>query len=302
MAKDSKKKLDVPEPVAGYVFPVTPEGNAAAAERLAESAAIVARLRAPEGCHWDREQTFDTLKRNTLEETYEVFDAIERRDWQHLKEELGDYMLQGIFYSQMAAEGGHFSLADVLAVLNEKLIRRHPHIFAGAEATDTNAVLRNWEIIKRQEKQAKAEAEGSEVKAVGMLEDVGRAMPAMLEAHKLGSRAAKIGFDWPDALPVLDKMAEELAELRQAIEKRDEANIEEELGDLLFAVSSLARHLKVDTEFALRGANAKFRRRFAGMESGRAEESGSPDLTGLDLEALEALWLKAKAQERKAAG
>jgi XTP/dITP diphosphohydrolase/ATP diphosphatase len=302
MANDSESKLHLPEPVPGYKFPVTPPQNAAAAEQLAESAAIVARLRAPDGCHWDREQTFDTLKRNTLEETYEVFDAIERRDWQHLKEELGDYMLQGIFYAQMASEGGHFSLTEVLAVLNEKLVRRHPHIFAGAEATDTNAVLRNWEIIKRKERAEKAgqdkdTKDGAEAKPVGMLDDVGRAMPAMLEAHKLGSRAAKIGFDWPDAAPVLDKLAEELEELRQAIANKDAVHAEEEFGDLLFAIASLARHMKVDTEFALRAANVKFRRRFAQMEQLRAAATGSPDLTGLDAEALESLWQQAKATE-----
>jgi XTP/dITP diphosphohydrolase/ATP diphosphatase len=297
MVNDSNKQPHPtqPEPISGYEFPVTPEQNSAAADRLAESAAIVARLRAPNGCHWDREQTFDSLKRSTLEETYEVFDAIERRDWQHLKEELGDYLLQGIFYSQMASEAGHFNLADVLSILNEKLVRRHPHVFAGAEATDTNAVLRNWEIVKRQEKAEKAQ---SNAKPAGMLDDVGRAMPAMLEAHKLGSRAAKVGFDWPDAPPVLDKLAEELSELRHALEANDQAHAEEELGDLLFALASLARHLKVDTEFALRNANAKFRRRFAKMEQIRAAQTGSPDLTGLDAAALESLWQQTKSLEQ----
>jgi XTP/dITP diphosphohydrolase/ATP diphosphatase len=297
MAHDSEKKPQ-PEPVAGYEFPVTPPQNAEAGEKLAETAAIVARLRAPNGCHWDREQTFDTLKRNTLEETYEVFDAIERRDWPHLKEELGDYMLQAVFYAQMAAESGHFSLPEVLDVLNEKLVRRHPHIFAGAEATDTNAVLRNWEIIKRQEKAAKAAESAEEAKPVGMLEDVGRAMPAMLEAHKLGSRAAKVGFDWPEALPVIDKLSEELTELREAVVSGDQNHAEEELGDLLFAVASLARHLKLDTEFALRAANGKFRRRFAQMEQIQAAATGSPELTGLDAAALESLWQQAKANEK----
>src|ERR1700679_4327304 len=159
---------------------------------IAEAIAIMARLRAPDGCPWDREQTFDSIKRHTLEETYEVFDAIERRAWPDLKDELGDLLLQVLFYAQMASEAGYFTIDEVAANLNAKLIRRHPHIFAGAQVADSDAVLRNWEQIKKAEKQASAVSQNS------MLDDIPRSMPALLEAGKLGSRVAKIGFDWPD--------------------------------------------------------------------------------------------------------
>src|SRR5271154_4334893 len=192
---------------------------------LAESIAIMARLRAPDGCPWDREQTFDSIKRHTLEETYEVFDAIERRAWPDLRDELGDLLLQVLFYAQMASEAGYFSIEDVASNLNAKLIRRHPHIFAGVEATDSNAVLRNWEQIKKTEKKASAVPQNS------MLDDVPRSMPAVLEAAKLGSRAAKIGFDWPNADGLFDKLQEEIGELKAELAQTDaQQEIEEELG------------------------------------------------------------------------
>src|SRR4051812_27876157 len=165
-----------------------------AARNLRESVEIMARLRGPGGCPWDREQTFDTIKRHTLEETYEVFDAIERRAWPELKDELGDLFLQVLFYAQMAAEAGYFDISDVAANLNAKLIRRHPHIFGDVEATDSATVLKNWEEIKREEKKTA----GAERQNDSLLADIPRSMPAMLEAGKLGSRAAKVGFDWPD--------------------------------------------------------------------------------------------------------
>ena len=232
---------------------------------IAEAIAIMARLRGPGGCPWDREQTFDSIKRHTLEETYEVFDAIERRAWPDLKDELGDLLLQVLFYAQMASEAGYFTIDDVAANLNAKLIRRHPHIFAGVEATDADAVLRNWEQIKRAEKRASGAEGGS------LLDDIPRSMPAMLEGAKLGSRAAKVGFDWPDAEGLFDKLQEEIGELQQELVstgvERSSAAVEEEFGDLLFTAVNLARHLKLDPESALRGANAKFRRRFAAMEA-----------------------------------
>src|SRR5258708_32741662 len=160
---------------------------------LTEAVAIMARLRGPQGCPWDREQTFDSIKKHTLEETYEVFDAIERRAWPELRDELGDLLLQVLFYAQMASEAGYFTLQDVASNLNAKLIRRHPHIFAGAEVADSDAVLRNWEQIKQSEKKASSDVPSS------MLDDIPRSMPAVLEASKLGSRAAKVGFDWPNA-------------------------------------------------------------------------------------------------------
>jgi ATP diphosphatase len=264
-----------------------PAVTQAVADPIAEAVAIMARLRAPEGCPWDREQTFDSIKRHTLEETYEVFDAIERRAWPDLKDELGDLLLQVLFYAQMASEAGYFTINDVAANLNEKLIRRHPHIFAGAEVADSSAVLRNWEQIKQTEKKTIAKTHSS------MLDDVPRSMPAMMEASKLGSRAAKVGFDWPSADGLFDKLQEEIGELKAELSPSTQSAtaIEAELGDLLFTVVNLARHLKVDPESALRSTNAKFRRRFAAMES----VAGSTDaLAASSPEQLELLWTQAK--------
>ena len=260
-----------------------------AARHLQEAVAIMARLRAPDGCPWDREQTFDTIKRHTLEETYEVFDAIERRAWPELKDELGDLLLQVLFYAQMASEAGYFTISDVAANLNAKLIRRHPHVFGNAEATDADAVLRNWEQIKREEKQASAATQDS------MLDDVPRTMPAMLEAGKLGSKAAKVGFDWPNADGLFEKLQEEIAELQAELSPgapSTSAAAEEELGDLLFTVVNLARHLKIDPESALRSSNAKFRNRFRAMESAAG---GRDALTARTPAELEVLWNHAKS-------
>ncbi|HEY6375128.1 MAG TPA: nucleoside triphosphate pyrophosphohydrolase, partial [Edaphobacter sp.] len=243
---------------------------------------------------WDREQTFDSIKRYTLEETYEVFDAIERRAWPDLKDELGDLLLQVLFYAQMASEAGYFNIADVAANLNEKLIRRHPHVFADVEATSADAVLRNWEEIKREEKQARAVSERS------LLDDVPRSMPAMLEANKLGSRAAKIGFDWPNADgragELFAKLQEEIGELQAELSASEEhipsPSVEEELGDLFFTAVNLARHLKVDPEAALRASNAKFRRRFRAMEKAAG---GTDALAAHTPPQLEERWNEAKS-------
>jgi nucleoside triphosphate diphosphatase len=259
-----------------------------AAQHLKEAVTIMARLRAPDGCPWDREQTFDTIKRHTLEETYEVFDAIERRAWPDLKDELGDLLLQVLFYAQMASDAGYFTISDVAANLNAKLIRRHPHIFAGAEATDADAVLRNWEQIKRTEKQASGAQQNS------MLDDIPRTMPAMLEAGKLGSRAAKVGFDWPNTDGLFDKLQEEIAELQAELAPTSQSAstaAEQELGDLLFTVVNLARHLKIDPESALRSSNAKFRRRFQAMESAAG---GTVAMAARTPTELEDLWNQAK--------
>jgi XTP/dITP diphosphohydrolase/ATP diphosphatase len=265
------------------------EDAPSAAGPLAEAIAIMARLRGPDGCPWDREQTFDSIKRHTLEETYEVFDAIERRAWPDLKDELGDLLLQVLFYAQMAAEAGHFTIQDVAANLNAKLIRRHPHIFGDAVATDANAVLRNWEQIKQSEKKVSATERPS------MLDDIPRTMPATLEAGKLGSRAAKVGFDWPDADGLFDKLQEEIGELRVELkpssDSQSKAAVEAEFGDLLFTVVNLARHLKVDPESALRATNAKFRRRFAAMESAAG---GRDALAASTPSELDLLWNQAK--------
>jgi MazG family protein len=270
-----------------------------AAALFEQSVAIMARLRAPGGCPWDREQTFDTIRKYTLEEAYEVFDAIERRDFAHLSEELGDLLLQVLFYAEMAANEGRFSIADVLQALNRKLIRRHPHVFgeeasreAGNEA-DVNAdvegsaarVLRNWEDIKAAEKGTAAAAESR-------LDSVQRALPALAEAAKLGSKAAKAGFDWTNWRDLLPKVAEETAELEIEASSGDpsrKAAIESELGDLLFTVVNLGRHLGVDAEMALRGCNLRFRERFREME--RAAPKPLEELSAAELEEL---WAGAK--------
>ena len=266
------------------------EAQVPAAEALRRAAAIMARLRAPGGCPWDREQTFDTIKRHTLEETYEVFDAIERRAWSDLKDELGDLLLQVLFYAQMGSElpadAGRFDLRDVAENLSAKLIRRHPHVFADATAADSDAVLRNWEQIKVEEKKSKPAASS-------LLDEVPRTMPATLEASKLSSKAAKVGFDWPSADGLFDKLAEETAELRVEIARADTDKIEAEFGDLLFTMMNLARHLKVDAESALRRSNVKFRSRFASMER---VSGGATQLTAMPADELERLWSIAKLE------
>jgi XTP/dITP diphosphohydrolase/ATP diphosphatase len=275
-----------------------------AGRQFAEAVAIMARLRAPGGCPWDREQTFDSIRKFTLEETYEVFDAIERRNWADLKEELGDLLLQVLFYSEMAAEAGDFSISDVIDGLNRKLIRRHPHVFGDEAAAaagnvaegletdgiDARQVLRNWEQIKQLEKNAQAKDE--EIK--GRLDAVPRALPALSEATKLGSKAAKAGFDWPDVRGLFNKLQEEIGELEaELVETPDAKTVASEVGDLLFTAVNLARHLHIDPEFALRETNAKFRRRFAAMETA----SDTP-LEELAPESLEKLWDEAKVLER----
>jgi len=256
-------------------------------EALAESIAIMARLRAPNGCPWDRAQTFDTIKRHTLEETYEVFDAIDRRAWPDLKDELGDLLLQVLFYAQMADEEGHFSIQDVAENLNAKLIRRHPHIFADAVAHTPDDVKQTWDAIKKKEK------EGRESAPERLLDDVSRHQPAFLEAVKLGKRAASVGFDWPNPQGLIAKLTEETAELEAELQTEpiDTKKAEEELGDLLFTAVNLARHLDLEPEFALRAANAKFRRRFNAIESA----AGTPEaLRASTPEELDQLWRTAK--------
>jgi ATP diphosphatase len=276
-----------------------------AGKNFAEAVAIMARLRAPGGCPWDREQSFDSIRKYTLEETYEVFDAIERRNWADLKEELGDLLLQVLFYSEMASEAGDFTIAEVIEGLNQKLVRRHPHVFGDEAAAaagnvaqglttdgiDSRQVLRNWEHIKQLEKNSQVKDEESK----GRLDGIPRALPALLEATKLGSKAAKAGFDWPDVRGLFDKVQEEIVELETelAAPEIEADKVTSELGDLLFTVVNLARHLHVDPEFALRETNAKFRRRFSAMEATSVEP-----LEELPAESLEKLWDAAKEQER----
>jgi MazG family protein len=275
---------------------------------FAEVVSIMARLRGPDGCPWDREQSFDTIRKYTLEETYEVFDAIERRNWTDLCEELGDLLLQVVFYAQMASEARHFTIADVIAGLNRKLVRRHPHVFgdqasmaAGnavesplqTEDIDSSQVLRNWDAIKQAEKAQPVSS---------ALDGIPRGLPALLEAAKLGARAHKSGFDWPNVEGVFAKLEEETEELRQAIlassAPADVASEEvvSEVGDMLFTMVNLARRLHVEPEFALRHTNGKFRRRFAAMEAASAQP-----LESLSAAQLESLWSQAKLAESPAA-
>ena len=299
--------------------PQTITDPARAASLFEQSVAIMARLRAPGGCPWDREQSFDSIRKYTLEEAYEVFDAIERRDFAHLPEELGDLLLQVLFYAEMAANEGHFTIADVIDSLNRKLVRRHPHVFgdeaaraAGNRAeVDANvessaeAVLRNWEEIKAAEKALPAAdklhaagalqaagAPSAQSSPASRLDSVLRAVPALAEAAKLGAKAKKSGFDWPTWRDLLPKIAEETAELEAEAASADPARkpaVEAELGDLLFTVVNLGRHLGVDAEMALRNCNLRFRQRFRAMElaAPRPLEELSPN-------ELEALWAQAK--------
>jgi len=267
--------------------------QAAAAEALQRAAAIMARLRAPGGCPWDREQTFDSIKRHTLEETYEVFDAIERRAWPDLKDELGDLLLQVLFYAQMASElpaADRFDLRDVAENLSTKLIRRHPHVFGDVLATDSDAVLRNWEQIKVEEKKSKPAA-------TSLLDDIPRTMPATLEATKLGSRAAKVGFDWQNVHDIVSKLEEEIAEFGDELAANKVDAMSEEFGDMMFTMMNIARFMHIDPESALRSTNAKFRSRFAAMEriSGGAEH-----LKTMSIDEMERLWLEAKREESSA--
>ena len=260
-----------------------------AGERFQRLVEIMARLRAPGGCPWDREQTFDSIKPYTLEETYEVMDAIDRRDFAGLAEELGDLALQVVFYAQMAEEENRFSISDSLDAINQKLVRRHPHVFADGDAKTSGEVLQRWDEIKVQEKQDKGEA------PKGLLDSVLRAQPALTEAAQISRKAAGAGFDWPALEPVLDKVREEIDELADARERLGLAEIEGELGDLLFTLVNVARFLKVDPEQALRKTNHKFRRRFAHVESRLAERDTTVQQS--TLEEMEALWQEAKGTD-----
>ncbi len=257
---------------------------------LAKAVQLMRLLRSEAGCPWDRAQTMRSLQRYTLEEVYEVFDAIDREAWAELRDELGDLFLQVLFYAQIAEDAGHFDMDGVAAALNAKLVRRHPHVFGDEVAADAAAVSATWDRVKRSER--------VEAQAEGLLDSVSRSMPATLEATKLGSRAAKVGFDWPHANGILDKLEEEVRELRDEVEAAAGAprRIEEELGDVLFTVMNLARRLDVDPEAALRGSNRRFRERFARIEALRPEGDGAT--TPAAAEEWERLWAAAKEMER----
>jgi len=290
-------------------------------ERFERVVEIMARLRAPGGCPWDREQSFDTIKPYTLEETYEVLEAIDNHDWKELTGELGDLLLQVLFYSQMAREEGHFSIDDVLERLANKLVDRHPHVFGEVKADTPAEVLRNWEALKSEEKRKRAAAVGG-TKATdedepSVLAGVSSKMPALLEAHKLSSRAAHVGFDWPELEGLFAKLEEETQELRAELKDLPvtgesvgrgvagsgkpqvpvavRERLEDEVGDLFFVLVNIARYLSLDPESALRKTNRKFKRRFQWMEERLRANGRGPAQASMD--ELEELWQQAKQQE-----
>ena len=293
-------------------------------ERFERAVAIMARLRAPGGCPWDREQTFDSIKPYTLEETYEVLEAIDQRDWDELSGELGDLLLQVLFYAEMSKEQGTFTIDEVLDKLSGKLIHRHPHVFGDVPAETASDVVRNWEAIKAEEKKKRLEAGGGKTAknaepSNSVLAGVSTSMPALLEAHKLSSRAAHVGFDWPDVEGLFDKLREETNELREELKEFPEpgprpqargitgsrkiqapddlrVRLEEEVGDLFFVLVNIARYLSVDPESALKKTNRKFKRRFQWMEQ-RLQESGR-SAEQATMEELESLWQQAKELEK----
>jgi MazG family protein len=295
-------------------------------ERFERAVAIMARLRAPGGCPWDREQTFDSIKPYTLEETYEVLEAIDNRDWDELSGELGDLLLQVLFYSEMSKEQGTFTIDEVLEKLSAKLVNRHPHVFGDVQVETASQVVRNWEAIKAEEKKKRLEAGGGKAAKdaelpASILGGVSSAMPALLEAHKLSSRAAHVGFDWPNVEGLFDKLREETEELREQLADfpapgprpqgrgvagsgkmpvPDElrARLEEEVGDLFFVLVNIARYLSLDPESALKKTNRKFKRRFQWMEQRLREAGRNPEQATMD--ELESLWQQAKQQEKSA--
>jgi nucleoside triphosphate diphosphatase len=273
---------------------------AAAFSRLID---IMATLRAPGGCPWDREQTIDTLKPFVLEETYEVLDAIDRHDHEALREELGDFVFEAVFLAQLEAEAGHFAIADAVETVADKLVRRHPHVFARAEGEaplDTAGQVRTkWEDIKAQERTAAERDSGSGARdQKTLLSGIAPTLPSLLRAYHIGVRAASVGFDWLRAADVVEKIEEEVAEIREAVASgpQSEAQVEEEVGDLLFAIANLARKLGVEPETALRKANEKFTKRFTTMERGVLESGRA--MSEMSLEQLEALWQDAKGGDR----
>ena len=258
---------------------------------------IMATLRDPErGCAWDVAQDFRSIVPYTIEEAYEVADAVERGDLADLRDELGDLLLQVVFHARMAEEEGAFAFPDVVEAITAKLIRRHPHVFTQAATRDPEAIKRMWVEIKAQEKAERRATRGMDAEVRSLLDDVPSALPALTRAEKLTNRAATVGFDWPDAAQVIDKIREETAEIEEALAGGNRAAVQDEIGDLLFAVANLARHCGVDPEAALRGTNAKFERRFRHIERALDERGRSTAEASLD--EMERLWGEAKARER----
>jgi tetrapyrrole methylase family protein / MazG family protein len=260
--------------------------NRTAGAKFLKLVEVMERLRAPGGCPWDREQTFASIKPYLVEETYEVMDAIDAGDWKELAGELGDLMLQAVFFAQMADEQKLFRIEDALDAINEKLIRRHPHVFGEGTAETASDVRKIWSEVKAEEKREKGQAPGA------LLDGVPRSLPALVEAQQIASRAAHVGFDWETPDQVLEKLREELAEFDQARRDQNQDCLEDELGDLLFVLVNLARFVKVDPEQALRRTNAKFRQRFGYLERKLAENGKS--LPDASIDEMEALWQEAK--------
>lgn len=271
------------------------EKRSSAGEWFERLVALQARLRAPNGCPWDREQTHATLRTYLIEEAYEVLDAMNSGDDAKFANEMGDLLLQIVFHSQIAEEQARFNIADVIREVHEKMVRRHPHVFGDKRAQDAAEVLRNWEQIKAEERQGNG-AGKKEEKAKSLLDGVPRTLPATMEGLQLTRKAARAGFDWEDTQGIFEKLREECAELRHAAETKDAAKVEEEMGDLLFAAVNLARFLDVDPEIALKSANVKFSRRFREMERlAEADGKAFADVARADKEKL---WDEAKQLEK----
>jgi tetrapyrrole methylase family protein/MazG family protein len=275
-----------------------------AGEWFEKLAAVQARLRAPDGCPWDREQTHASLRTYLIEEAYEVLEALESRDDAKFAEEMGDLLLQIVFHSEIAKEEGRFDVSDVIREVHDKMVRRHPHVFGEKRAKDSAEVLKNWEQLKKEERIAAGKRNGdgakSEGKPASLLDGVSKALPAALEGFQLTRRAARIGFDWDSVEGVFEKMNEEAGELRQALSAKDAKRTEEEMGDLLFAAVNLARFLHVDPEIALKKANAKFSSRFREMEELAAKNGRA--LAEISREQMEEFWETAKRAEKGTAG
>jgi tetrapyrrole methylase family protein/MazG family protein len=276
----------------------SPRANrSSAGEWFQKLVTLQSRLRAPNGCPWDREQTHMTLRTYLVEEAYEVLEAVESGDDAKFAEELGDLLLQVVFHADIAKDEGRFDVADVIESIHEKMVRRHPHVFGEKRAKDAKAVLKSWEKIKAEERKATGQ---ESIQPASLLDGVSHALPGTMEGFQLTRRAARIGFDWDSAQGVLDKLAEEASELKREVAAADPKRIEEETGDLLFAAVNLARFLHVDPEIALKKANAKFAARFREMER-LARESGR-ELADVPRDEMELLWDKAKNSEQKFAG
>jgi tetrapyrrole methylase family protein / MazG family protein len=252
-----------------------------------ELVALMTKLRGPEGCPWDRKQTFDTLKPFIVEESYEVVEAIDKNDRAALAEELGDFLLQAVFIAEIGREEKSFDIYDVITAIYNKLVRRHPHVFGDVEAKDAEQVLVNWEKLKNEERKAENKS---------VLAGVPQSLPALLKASRLTEKAARVGFDWRRAEDVLAKINEEVQELRDAIDRKNPQEIHDEIGDLLFSIANIARKLDVNAEEALQSANRKFTRRFESME--RSVRGEGRNLDQLTLEQMDVLWDEAKAAER----